>query len=164
MLGLVCQLPLNNFQSAARGLQLAEAPFERIEPRGRIRSGLPRLLVTIPRRLPASLRLRPASRRPVNVILLIDPLPDAATLEVQRRDVANAVSTLAMVDRAVWSTNSTLEVILLARSGQEAGALRLAQESLAAGIYDHDLVSSRIQLTPPPGSDAQVRFRQCRSY
>src|SRR3546814_6400192 len=63
--------------SAARGLQLAEARFERIEPLGRIRSGLPRLLVTIPRRLPAPLRLRFSCRRPVNVILLIDPLSDA---------------------------------------------------------------------------------------
>src|SRR3546814_2611159 len=33
LLGLVRQLPLDNFQSAARGLQLAEARFERIEPR-----------------------------------------------------------------------------------------------------------------------------------
>src|SRR3546814_6358739 len=32
LLGLVRQLPLDNFQSAARGLQLAEARFERIEP------------------------------------------------------------------------------------------------------------------------------------
>src|SRR3546814_4436967 len=47
LLGLVRQLPLDNFQSAARGLQLAEARFERIEPLGRICSGLPRLLVTI---------------------------------------------------------------------------------------------------------------------
>src|SRR3546814_3442396 len=77
LLGLVRQLPLDNFQSAARGLQLAEARFERIEPLGRIRSGLPRLLVTIPRRLPAPLRLRFSCRRPVNVILLIDPLSDA---------------------------------------------------------------------------------------
>src|SRR3546814_8000907 len=45
LLGLVRQLPLDNFQSAARGLQLAEARFERIEPLGRIRSGLQRLLV-----------------------------------------------------------------------------------------------------------------------
>src|SRR3546814_3963645 len=77
LLGLVRQPPLDNSQSAARGLQLAEARFERIEPLGRIRSGLPRLLVTIPRRLPAPLRLRFSCRRPVNVILLIDPLSDA---------------------------------------------------------------------------------------
>src|SRR3546814_14462450 len=77
LLGLVRQLPLDNFQSAARGFQLAEALFERIEPRGRVCSGLPRLLVTIPRGLPASLRLRLASRRPVTVILPIDPLSDS---------------------------------------------------------------------------------------
>src|SRR3546814_19850206 len=55
LLGLVRQLPLDNFQSAPRGLQLAEARFERIEPPGRIRSGLQRLLVTHPRRWPATL-------------------------------------------------------------------------------------------------------------
>jgi hypothetical protein len=27
-----------------------------------------------------------------------------------------------------------------------------------------DLAASRIQLTPPPGSGEQVRFRQCRAY
>lgn len=88
----------------------------------------------------------------------IDPLPDAATLEVQRRDVANAVSTLAMVDRAVWSTNSTLEVILLDTDSDAIAVICPLVERYPA------LASSRIQLTPPPGSDAQVRFRQCRSY
>jgi hypothetical protein len=26
------------------------------------------------------------------------------------------------------------------------------------------LAASRVQLTPPPGDSAQVRFRQCRAY
>src|SRR3546814_3126019 len=42
------------------------------------------------------------------------PAPDdTSTLEQQREDVADAVSTLPMVDRAVWSTQSTLQVFLL---------------------------------------------------
>jgi restriction system protein len=88
----------------------------------------------------------------------VDPVPDAATLETQRRDVANAISTLAMVDRAVWSTNSTLEVILLDPGSDAIAAICPLIERYPA------LASSRIQLTPPPGSGVQVRFRQCRSY
>ena len=36
----------------------------------------------------------------------------------------------------------SLEVIMLARSGQEAKAYALAKEALAAGLYDYDLVNA----------------------
>lgn len=87
------------------------------------------------------------------------PAPaDAATLEQQRKDVAEAISTLPMVDRAVWSTQSTIQVYLLDTRTDAMTAicpLLLRYEALAP---------SRVQLTPPPGSSALTRFRQCRSY
>ncbi len=87
------------------------------------------------------------------------PAPDDdAALEKQRDDVADAVSTLPMVDRAVWSTQSTLQVYLL-----DTQTDAFAQICPLLLRYDA-LAPSRVQLTPPPGSTAQTRFRQCRSY
>ena len=85
-------------------------------------------------------------------------MPDAAELERQRKDVANAISTLPMVDRAVWTTQSTLEVFLLETDSDAIPSICPLVERYPA------LAPSRIQLTPPPGSQAPVRFRQCRAY
>lgn len=82
----------------------------------------------------------------------------AADIERQRTDVARAISTLPDVDRAIWSSESTLQVFLLEIDGDAFARICPLIER-----YD-DLASSRIQLTPPQGSDARVRFRQCRSY
>src|SRR3546814_9248585 len=63
-----------------------------------------------------------------------------------------------MVDRAVWSTQSTLQVFLLDGRGN-------AFDHICPLVVRYDaLASSRIQLTPPPGSELPTRFRQCRSY
>jgi len=79
--------------------------------------------------------------------------------EAQRRsDVAGAIAALPGVDRAIWSTQSTL-------------ALDVADErdDLWKGIcgildrYD-ELRATRVQINPPPGSDAPVRFKQCHTY
>ena len=97
---------------------------------------------------------KPAADAPIAA-----PAPgDAAALERQRADVADAVSTLPMVDRAVWSTQSTLRVYLL-----DTQADAFAQICPLLLRYDA-LAPSRVQLTPPAGSTAQTRFRQCRSY
>lgn len=87
------------------------------------------------------------------------PAPtDTATLEKQREDVADAISTLSIVDRAVWSTQSTLQVFLLENNDN-------AFDQICPLVVRYDaLASSRIQLTPPPGSELPTRFRQCRSY
>jgi len=79
-------------------------------------------------------------------------------IEQQRGDVAAAISTLPDVDRAVWSSESTLQVILSTIDGDAFTRICPLMER-----YE-ELASSRIQLTPPPGSTATVRFRQCRSY
>ena len=85
------------------------------------------------------------------------PLAGASD-EQQRQAIADAVSTLPMVDRAVWSTQSTLQVYLLETQSDAFAAI-------CPLMLRHDaLASSRVQLTPPPGSSAQTRFRQCRSY
>ena len=88
------------------------------------------------------------------------PAPDDGdSLEQQREDVADAVSTLPMVDRAVWSTQSTLQVYLLETQSSDPFS------QICPLLLRHDaLAPSRVQLTPPPGSDAPTRFRQCRSY
>ncbi|QCO67621.1 restriction endonuclease [Luteimonas yindakuii] len=79
--------------------------------------------------------------------------------EQQRRAVVTSIATLPMVDRALWTTQSTLEVHLLDDDADAAFA------ALCPLIVRHaDIASSRIQLTPPPDSGGQVRFRQCRSY
>ena len=87
------------------------------------------------------------------------PAPDdAPALEKQRSDVADAISTLPMVDRAVWSTQSTLQVYLLDSRGD-------AFKQICPLLVHYDaFASSRVQLTPPPGSDLPTRFKQCRSY
>jgi hypothetical protein len=85
-------------------------------------------------------------------------MPDAAQLERQRKDIANAISTLPMVDRAIWTTQSTLEVFLLETDSDPIPSVCPLVERYPA------LASSRIQLTPPQGSQAPVRFRQCRVY
>jgi hypothetical protein len=87
------------------------------------------------------------------------PAPDdTAALEKQRQDVADAVSALPMVDRAMWSTQSTLQVFLLETQTD-------AYPHICPLLLRYDaLAPSRVQLTPPPGSDVRTRFRQCRSY
>ncbi|HEY9540190.1 MAG TPA: restriction endonuclease [Luteimonas sp.] len=111
---------------------------------------------------PAATRIiQPAgdAGKPVPDPWVAAPAPDdTSTLEQQREDVADAVSTLPMVDRAVWSTQSTLQVFLLDGRGN-------AFDHICPLVVRYDaLASSRIQLTPPPGSELPTRFRQCRSY
>ena len=77
----------------------------------------------------------------------------------QRRDtVVQAISTLPNVDRAVWSTQSTLLVYLLDEQGEP--------KSEICPLLEHyvELAASRIQLEPPPGSTRTVRFVQCRAF
>ena len=84
--------------------------------------------------------------------------PDPATLELQRRELASAVATLPMVSRAAWSSTSTLQVFLVDTGEDPVAVVCPLVERYPA------LAASRIQLTPPEGSDRPVRFRQCRSY
>ncbi len=83
---------------------------------------------------------------------------DAATLEERRKETADAISTLPGIDRAIWSTQSTLLVYLESDASDPMPALcpLLARTP--------ELAASRLQLQPPAGSEKAVRFTQCRAY
>ncbi len=83
---------------------------------------------------------------------------DPNVLERRRAETANAISTLTGVDRALWSTQSTLLVYLSSEDADPSTQLCPLLERYA------ELAASRVQLQPPPGSDKRVRFKQCRSY
>lgn len=87
-----------------------------------------------------------------------EAMPDPAALEAQRRELASTVATLPGVTRTLWTSASTLEVHV----GDADGDPFLPVCELV--VRFPALASSRIQVTPPPGSGRQVRFRQCRSY
>lgn len=83
---------------------------------------------------------------------------DPAVLERRRVEIANAISTLAGVDRAIWSTQSTLLVYLATEDANPIAALCPLLER------HPELAASRLQLQPPTGSDKPVRFKQCQAY
>lgn len=116
-------------------------------------------VATTPEPQPAPQQTSPAA--PPTVPASDSPIaapPEPPPLEVQREDVADAISTLPMVDRAVWSTQSTIQVYLL-----DASTDAMPQICPLIERYD-TLAASRVQLTPPAGSGLPVRFRQCRTY
>lgn len=78
--------------------------------------------------------------------------------ERRRKEAADAISTLPGVDRAIWSTQSTLVVYLATADADPLGSL------CPLLVRYEELAPSRLQLQPPAGSDKPVRFRQCRSY
>jgi hypothetical protein len=101
---------------------------------------------------------RPASQSPAPSPAPSEAVPtDAATLDRRRVEVANAISTLAGIDRAIWSTQSTLLVYLAGDADPSASMCPLLER------YP-ELAASRVQLQPPPGSDRPVRFKQCKAY
>ena len=88
-----------------------------------------------------------------------DAVPtDPAALERRRQETANAISTLFGVDRAFWSTQSTLLVYLSTDVADPSSELCPLLERYP------ELAASRVQLQPPQGSTKSVRFKQCRSY
>ncbi len=82
---------------------------------------------------------------------------DTAELVKRRKEVIELVSTLPHVDRAIWSTQSTLLVYLLDDKTNPVPELCPILEH-----YD-ELRTSRLQLQPPQGSSKPVRFLQCRN-
>lgn len=87
----------------------------------------------------------------------LTPVPeDPAALAARRRKVVEAIATLPWVDRALWSTQSTLVVHLAGEPDRDA---------LCALLDPYlELRASRLQLQPPRDSDRPVRFIQCRAY
>lgn len=79
--------------------------------------------------------------------------------EEQREQVRQAVSDLPGIDRASWSTRSTLLIYLEDDSGLD----HLQSICTVVERFD-ELRASRLQLQPAPGSQRAVRFLQCRVY
>ncbi len=85
---------------------------------------------------------------------------DADSADVrQRREVAAAISSLPGVDKAQWSTQSTLLVYLNAVGKDDP-------MKVICPLLERypDLRASRVQLQAPAGSDRPVRFSQCAAY
>lgn len=82
----------------------------------------------------------------------------AEQAEQRRSDVAGAIAALPSVERAIWSTQSTLTL--------DIGGERADLWKDICGILDRyeELRATRVQINPPPGSGAPVRFRQCHTY
>ena len=76
----------------------------------------------------------------------------------QRDEVIRMVSTLPGVERAMWSTRSTLLVYL---ADETADPVR----SVCDVVKNFDaLRTSRLHLQPPTGSTRPARFLQCATY
>ena len=113
--------------------------------------------VTLPSPPPAAPQA--ATKQPEAPKAAEDAIPtDPAVLDRRRAETANAISTLAGVDRAIWSTQSTLLVYLASEDADPSAALCPLLERYP------ELAASRVQLQPPPGSEKSVRFRQCQAY
>lgn len=77
----------------------------------------------------------------------------------RRLAAAQRVAELAEADTAVWSTASTLVISMDSADGLDRG---LVNEACAILVGYEELRFSRLQLEPPAGSDAPVRWRQCQ--
>ncbi len=109
--------------------------------------------VVVARQQPAVVATAPAAAATVPPVMLTLEEEDA-----QRQEVIGTISSLPGIDRALWSTRSTL-LVHLADDGRD----RLTEICAILVRYD-SLRASRVQLQPPPGSTQRVRFRQCQAY
>ncbi|WP_147653690.1 restriction endonuclease [Vulcaniibacterium gelatinicum] len=85
-------------------------------------------------------------------------LPTEQEENAQRQTVIAKVSALPGVDRAFWSTRSTLVVQLEGDGPDRFGEICAALDPYLT------LRTARVQLQPPKDSGRPVRFRQCRTF
>ena len=92
----------------------------------------------------------------------LPPLPQSDLPEQpesgQRQDALSAIKALPGIERALWSTQSTLSVYTLVDDEQPWADICEVLERYPA------VRAVRVQLTPPAGSASPVRFRQCYAY
>jgi hypothetical protein len=100
---------------------------------------------------------RPAAS-PAPVVESVPIAPAPVSDDEQRDEVIRMVSTLPGVERAMWSTRSTLLVYLV---DEAADPVRRICEVVKK--YDA-LRTSRVHLQPPTGSTRPARFLQCATY
>lgn len=100
---------------------------------------------------------QPSAPRPPRVESL--PIAAAPVSDHEQRDeVIRMVSTLPGVERAMWSTRSTLLVYL---ADETADPVR----SVCDVVKNYEaLRTSRLHLQPPTGSTRPARFLQCATY
>lgn len=100
----------------------------------------------------------PSAANPNEVTGPTDATAPATPLseEEQRGKTAREVAALPGVDRASWATRSTLVAVMKADTNEE----HIAAICRVLAPYE-ELRYSRIQLQPPSGSAAPVRFMQC---
>ena len=77
---------------------------------------------------------------------------------MQRQDAIRAVRALPGIERALWSTQSTMSVFMLVDKEQPWTDICKVLERYPA------VRAVRVQLTPPEESASPVRFRQCFPY
>ncbi|KPN20330.1 hypothetical protein AO715_10640 [Xanthomonas sp. Mitacek01] len=106
---------------------------------------------------PTSAAATPVAAAPAAPIRI--EAPPHAPIEDQRSDLVRSLVTLPDVERAAWATGSTLQVFV-SRGDDQA----VVDAICALVLRQPDLTSSRLQITPPPGSGQQTRFLQCRSF
>ncbi|HEY4581619.1 MAG TPA: hypothetical protein VIG88_01955, partial [Lysobacter sp.] len=87
------------------------------------------------------------------------PSPAAPMSETEEREaIVQEIKALPGVDRALWSTRSTLQVHL-------ADPSVATDAAICAVIKRYELLrASRLQLESPAASGRPVRFMQCAAY
>jgi len=112
---------------------------------------------TVPVSNPAVPATKRATVSPVAQPVATDAAP--LTEQEQREQIRREVSDLPNINRAVWVTRSTLQVYL----DNDSSLDPLGPICAVVERYDA-LRATRLQLQPAAGSQAPVRFLQCRLF
>jgi restriction system protein len=100
-----------------------------------------------------------ATTSPIGVTLPEDNVAQSPEDEDrQRLEVARIVATLPGIERAAWTTKSTLMVHV-----DETSTERF-DEVCTVLVRFANLRTSRVHLQPPEGSSQRVRFKQCSTF
>lgn len=97
---------------------------------------------------------KPARAQPTTPALT----PPPASEEEQRNEVIRMVSTLPGIERAMWTTRSTLMIYLVDENADPVSGICEVVERYEA------LRTSRLHLQPPKGATRPARFLQCRTF
>lgn len=87
----------------------------------------------------------------------VELAPAPVSEDEQRNEVIRVAATLPGVERALWTTRSTLMVYLVDETADPVDDICMVLER-----YDN-LRTSRLHLQPPTGSTRPARFLQCRT-
>jgi len=103
---------------------------------------------------PASIKAPVGISAPTKEIVALTPEDE----ELQRANAVRLISTLPGIERAVWSTKSTLLVHV-----DESSTERFDEICSVLTQYAN-LRTARVHLQPPENSQQMVRFKQCQNY